>query len=130
MQGRIRQVRKMPGDSGACRTMPRQDNQKVREVLRAKHRTGPDVGSFAEGLVPSIEPNLLSAAGIRTAVALDASRTTEIRSIQGAVRVPEGFGRIRTIRFEDHGIVLVPEAGPPVSVPVRHDFLMERTPSR
>ena len=48
MQGRIRQVRKMPGDSGACRTMPRQDNQKVREVLRAKHRTGPDVGSFAE----------------------------------------------------------------------------------
>ena len=85
---------------------------------------------FAEGLVPSIEPNLLSAAGIRTAVALDASRPTEIRSIQGAVRVPEDFGRIRTIRFEDRGIVLVPEAGPPVSVPVRHRFVMERTPSR
>ena len=80
---------------------------------------------FAEGLVPSVEPNSLSRQGIRTAIELDAARPTEIRYAQGAVRVPAGFDRVKTIDFSAAGrIRLVAESGDEVTVPVRHAFVM------
>lgn len=85
---------------------------------------------FADGLVPSIEPNVLSEQGVRTAIALDAARPTEIRYAQGAVRVPTGFDRVKTIDFSSAGrIRLVAESGDEVTVPVRHAFVMGGAPS-
>jgi len=82
---------------------------------------------FAEGFVPSITPNLLSKQGIRTAVELDAKKPTEIRSAQGAVHVPAGFDRVKTIDFsQPNRIGLVSESGLTVTVPVRHDFVLTR----
>jgi hypothetical protein len=79
---------------------------------------------FAEGLVPSTTPNTLSQQGIRTAVELDAKRSTEIRYAQGAARVPAGFDRVRTIDFsQPDRITLVAESGSTATVPVRHDFV-------
>lgn len=80
---------------------------------------------FADGLVPSIEPNALSEQGVRTAILLDAARPTEIRYAQGAVRVPEGFDVVERIDFTTPGrIVLVAASGKTVAVPVRHAFVM------
>ena len=85
---------------------------------------------FADGLVPSIEPNALSKQGVRTAITLDAARPTEIRYAQGAVRVPTGFDRVKTIDFSSAGrIRLVAESGDEVTVPVRHAFVMGGAPS-
>lgn len=80
---------------------------------------------FAEGLVPSSEPNALSRQGVRTAIPLDAARPTEIRYAQGAVRVPEGFDEVKTVDFSTPGkIRLVAASGQTVTVPVRHAFVM------
>lgn len=80
---------------------------------------------FADGLVPSIEPNVLSQQGVRTAITLDAAKPTEIRYAQGAVRVPEGFDEVKTIDFSTPGrIQLVATSGQAVTVPVRHAFVM------
>ncbi len=80
---------------------------------------------FAEGLVPSIEPNVLSKQGVRTAIALDAARPTEVRYAQGAVRVPEGFDEVKTIDFSTPGrIRLIATSGQAVTVPARHAFVM------
>jgi len=82
---------------------------------------------FAEGLVPSITPNLLSKQGIRTAVELDAKQPTEIRSAQGAVHVPAGFDRVKTIDFtQADRVSLISESGLTVTVPVRHAFVLTR----
>jgi len=82
---------------------------------------------FAEGFVPSITPNPLSKQGIRTAVELDAKKPTEIRSAQGAVHVPAGFDRVKTIDFaQPDRIGLISESGLTVTVPVRHDFVLTR----
>jgi len=82
---------------------------------------------FAEGFVPSITPNPLSQQGIRTAIELDAEKPTEIRSAQGAVHVPAGFDRVKTIDFtQADRISLVSESGLTVTVPVRHDFVLTR----
>lgn len=80
---------------------------------------------FADGLVPSIEPNVLSKQGVRTAITLDAARPTEIRYAQGAVRVPEGFDEVKTIDFSTPGkIRLIAASGQAITVPVRHAFVM------
>ncbi|MFM7107891.1 MAG: hypothetical protein ACKOZU_04725 [Planctomycetaceae bacterium] len=85
---------------------------------------------FADGLVPSIEPNVLSKQGVRTALELDAARPTEIRYAQAAVRVPEGFDVVETIDFATPGrIRLVAASGKTVTVPVRHAFVMGGTRS-
>lgn len=80
---------------------------------------------FAAGLVPSTEDNLLTRQGVRTAIALDAARPTEIRYAQAAVRVPPGFDRVKTIDFSTPGrIRLVADSGQTVEVPLRHAFVM------
>ena len=82
---------------------------------------------FAEGLVPSTMPNLLSKQGIRTAVELDAKRPTEIRYAQGAVRVPADFDRVTSIDFSTpEQITLAAESGATVTVPVRHEFVLSK----
>ena len=82
-------------------------------------------GYFAEGLVPSTTPNLLSQQGVRTAVDLDAKRPTEIRYAQGAARVPAGFDRVKSIDFSTpEQITLAAESGATVTVPVRHEFVL------
>jgi len=84
---------------------------------------------FADGLVPSTQANQLSQQGIRTAVELDAKKPTEIRYAQGAARVPEGFDRVQRIDFSQPGrMVLVSVAGPTVTVPVNHGFVLGKNP--
>jgi hypothetical protein len=81
-------------------------------------------GFFADGLVPSVTENLLSRQGIPTAVTLSADRPFDVRTIQGAVRVPAGFERVDRIDFLPDGIRLIATSGSEVAVPVRHGFVL------
>jgi len=81
-------------------------------------------GFFADGLVPSAEPNLLSRQEIPTAVELTADNPTDIRSIQAAVPVPAGFDRVAEIAFTDAGVELVAASGERVATRLSHQFVM------
>ena len=81
-------------------------------------------GYFADGLVPSTEPNQLSEQGIPTAVTLDADRPTAVRSIQAAVPVPSDFGSVDRIEFADASVSLISDAGKAVAVPLDWTFVL------
>jgi hypothetical protein len=78
---------------------------------------------FAEGLVPSVQPNVLNKAGIPTAIELGKDRPTVINYIQGAARVPKDFDEVKTVEFAAGKLTLVSGKGQKVVVPVRHEFL-------
>lgn len=78
---------------------------------------------FADGLQASVQPNLLSKAGIPTAIELTKDRPTVINYIQGAARVPKDFGIVKTIEFAAGQLTLISDTGRKVVVPVRHEFL-------
>lgn len=82
---------------------------------------------FAEGLVPSTAPNPLSEQGIRTAIELNAKQPTEIRYAQGAARVPADFDRVKAINFsKPDQVTLVADSGATATVPVRHEFVLNK----
>jgi hypothetical protein len=78
---------------------------------------------FADGLAASAKPNVLTQAGVRTAINLTADKPTAINYIQGVARVPAGFDEVANIEFAPGRIVLVSPTGVKVTVPVRHEFL-------
>ncbi len=80
-------------------------------------------GYFADGLAASIRKNDLNAKGIATALRLSPKRPTAVNYIQGAARVPRGFGRVVSALFDEGTVVFVGESGKKVEVPVRHDFV-------
>ena len=67
----------------------------------------------------------LALLGLLTAVSANAlEMPTEVRTIQGAVAVPDGFDRVARIDYGEAGIRLVAASGVAVDVPVRHAFVM------
>ena len=78
---------------------------------------------FADGLAASSQENILTKAGVKTAVELSAKTPTEIRYIQGVVKIPKGFDRVAQIDFAPDQITLVSPAGTKVTAPVNHGFL-------
>jgi hypothetical protein len=78
---------------------------------------------FADGLIPSTKPNVLTKEGVKTAIELSAERPTAINYIQGVAKVPAGFDEVSTIEFAPGRAVLVSPKGVKVTVPVRHEFL-------
>ena len=80
-------------------------------------------GFFAEGLADSIKPNALTRAGFKTALKLSPKRPTCVNYIQGAVRVPKGFGRVARVDFAPGQATFVSKNRKKVTVRVRHEFL-------
>jgi hypothetical protein len=78
---------------------------------------------FATGLGPSVRPNSLSRAGIPTVMKLSPERPTTINYIQGVVKTPPSFGRVRTARFTRGSVTFISESGKTATSPVRHEFL-------
>ena len=78
---------------------------------------------FAMGLPASVKRNELNEKGILTAHKLTPSRPTAINHIQGVARIPKGFGRVRTVRFNEGTASFVGESGKTVTAPVDHGFL-------
>ena len=80
-------------------------------------------GFFAEGLAPSARPNSLTRAGIPTTIVLSARHPTAINYIQGVVRVPKGFGKVKDARFAPGQVTFISATGKKVTLGVRHEFL-------
>lgn len=54
---------------------------------------------FANGITDSTKPNAIRRAGISTAVKFSAKAPTDVRVIQGVLRVPKGFGKVTKAEF-------------------------------
>jgi hypothetical protein len=78
---------------------------------------------FADGLVPSAQPNILTKEGVKTAIELRADRPTAVNYIQGVARVPAGFDLVKTAEFKPGEVIFTSASGQKVTIPVRHEFL-------
>jgi hypothetical protein len=77
---------------------------------------------FDLGVAASSQPNVISRRGIPTSTNLDGS-PFEILYIQGAVRIPSGFGRVISVKFGKGTAAFVDEQGKRLPVPVSHEFI-------
>ena len=68
-------------------------------------------GYFADGLAASTRRNDLNARGVVTAVKLAAAWPTAVNYIQGAARIPKGFGRVGGAIFDEGAVQFVGESG-------------------
>ena len=78
---------------------------------------------FADGLAASTKENLLTREGVETAVELSAEKPTAVNYIQGVVRIPDGFGNVKTLEFAPGEVTFISTTGKRVTAPVRHEFL-------
>ncbi|HUS47254.1 MAG TPA: hypothetical protein VNA25_22995 [Phycisphaerae bacterium] len=78
---------------------------------------------FSLGMAASVRPNALSRAGVPTAVRFDPRKATVVNYIQGVVKVPRGFGKVRTVRFAPGKATFVSTTRKSVTAPVNHEFL-------
>jgi len=84
-------------------------------------------GYFAEGLAASVKKNALNGKGIPTAHKLSPARPTAVNYIQGMTRVPKGFERVKTARFQEGSVTFTDESGKTASAAVDHRFLFSGT---
>jgi hypothetical protein len=81
---------------------------------------------FAEGLVPSIRPNELTAAGFPTAVPLSAARPTAVNYIQGAIPVSADFGEtVIDVAFGKDEVIFRSDRGNQARANIAWDFLAQ-----
>jgi hypothetical protein len=78
---------------------------------------------FGEGLAASARANALNRQGIPTFVNLQADKLFAVNYIQGVVRIPPGFERVRSVRFPPGRAVFVGEGGRATEAWVRWEFL-------
>ncbi|MBI5723564.1 MAG: hypothetical protein HZA50_06375 [Planctomycetes bacterium] len=83
-------------------------------------------GFFSVGLAESVRPNILTRMGIPTAVKLSPKKPTVINYIQGVVKVPKKFGRVRTAHFQPGEVVFFSDSGKIAAAPVNHEFLRQK----
>ena len=78
---------------------------------------------FAEGLAESVKANVLTRAGIKTALSLSEKKPTAVNYIQGVVKIPGGFGRVADVALADGEAAFLDADGRTVTAPVNADFL-------
>ena len=79
---------------------------------------------LATGLAASVADNALTARGLRTSMVLDGSAPFEVKNIQGVCRIPAGFERVATVRFEDEAVIFADAAGLTAEARVDWTFVM------
>lgn len=80
---------------------------------------------FDKGVAESSAENLLSRQGIPTCHTLAADRPFAVRNIQGAARLPAGFGAVRTVEFGANTATFSSTTGQQVTIPLRASFLFD-----
>ena len=78
---------------------------------------------YTFGLAESAKKNVLNRAGIPTVMALSRARVTGINHIQGVVRIPKTFDRVKSLTFQKDSVRFTAHSGPRVEAPVRWSFL-------
>lgn len=84
-------------------------------------------GYHAEGLKASVQKNDIAAEGIPTCHTLSKRKSTTVNYIQGVVRIPRGFDKVKRLRFLDSEITFVSHSGKSVTAPVHHAFIATGT---
>lgn len=78
---------------------------------------------FAQGLAPSAEANPVNLAGIPTTHTLSEDVPFAVNYIEGAARIPAGFGKVADVQFGSGEVTFVDETGMSFSTKVEHDFI-------
>lgn len=78
---------------------------------------------FADGLAASTRDNILTKAGVRTAIELAAEKPTVVNYIQGVVKVPARFENVKGLEFTPGEVTFISTTGQRVTASVRHEFL-------
>lgn len=78
---------------------------------------------FANGLLPSMNENILTKEGVATTVALSVTKPTAVNYIQGVIRIPAEFENVKTLEFTPSLVTFVSTTGKRVTAPIRHEFL-------
>lgn len=82
---------------------------------------------FAMGLADSVKTNSLNREGVVTAVELTPKLPTRVNYIQGVVRVPRGFLRVREVHFAPGSVTFLSVTGKRVAAAVNHEFITTGT---
>lgn len=80
---------------------------------------------FDAGVAESCADNVISRRGIPTCCEVQAGLPLTIHTIQGALRVPQGFGRVENIDFDKDQLTFVSGNGQRVTAMVRHAFVYD-----
>lgn len=80
-------------------------------------------GHLADGFAASVEENDLSRDGVPTAIDLATNDPLLVNVIQGAVRVPRGFGHVTTVEFREGSAVFSDAGGRRAETAVHHEFV-------
>jgi hypothetical protein len=80
-------------------------------------------GYHAEGLKASAQRNDINAEGIPTCHTLSKRRPTRVNYIQGVVRIPRGFDKVKRLRFGQNAVTFTACSGKQVTASVNHDFI-------
>ena len=78
---------------------------------------------FAEGLGPSTRPNPITKAGFPTAITLSPEKPLVVNFIQGVVKIPKGFERVKEVKFGPGKVTFISTTGKQVSVDMDHEFV-------
>ena len=78
---------------------------------------------LAEGLVDSAKKNPIQEAGAATVVTLSKSKPTAVRHIQGVVKVPKTFDRVKSVQFGAGELTFVSESGKKVTAKADWNFI-------
>ena len=78
---------------------------------------------FADGWKPSIEENELTKKGWKTCGTFQADKPFTVRHIQGVVRIPANFGKVKSADFAKGQVTFTDEAGNAVTAKVDWDYL-------
>jgi len=78
---------------------------------------------YTFGLADSVKKNELNRAGIPTALTLTREHVTSINHIQGVVRIPKGFDRVKSLAFGRNSVSFASWSGKRVEAKLRWSFL-------
>jgi hypothetical protein len=78
---------------------------------------------YTFGLADSLQKNELNRAGIPTALSLSRGRVTRINHIQGVVRIPKSFDRVKSLTFGRNSVSFASWSGKRVQAHLRWSFL-------
>ena len=81
-------------------------------------------GNFAFGAAESVRANAISRAGFPTAVALGGKTPVSVPYLQGAVPIPAGFGRVKTVKFAPGEATFIDTKSKRVKVKVDWTFVL------
>jgi hypothetical protein len=78
---------------------------------------------FDKGIAESCSPNEITARGLPTCHELSGKKPFVVTYIQGVVKIPEGFDRVKSADFGVEGVTFVSENGKRAFARVHHAFL-------